>query len=268
MKRLDGKVAIITGTASGIGRAAAQIFAAEGASVVAADIAPDGAAVAKEINGRGGKAVFVEGDVSDGAVVDRIVETALKTYGKLDILYNNAGIAPLGRDGMITNIEDEDWDYILRVNLKSVFLCCKKAIPAIGENGGGAIVNTASVTALMGHIGQDAYATSKGGIIALTRSLAVEYAPMKIRANVICPGVVRTGITEVMWSELIPKNVLQGVERAHLTGAAGLPEEIARAALFLASDDASFITGAVIAVDGGFTANAPINLVLSSVDQF
>lgn len=268
MKRLDGKVAIITGTASGIGRAAAQIFAAEGARVVAADIAAEGAAVVGEIAKRGGKGIFVEGDVSDPAVADRIVETALKSYGRLDVLYNNAGVAPLGRDGMITNIEDEDWDYVLRVNLKSVFLCCKKAIPAIGESGGGAIVNTASVTALMGHIGQDAYTASKGAIIALTRALAVEYAPMKIRANVICPGVVRTGITEVMWSELIPKNILQGVERAHLTGAAAKPEEIARAALFLASDDASFVTGTVMVVDGGFTANAPINVVLSSVEQF
>lgn len=266
--KLNGKVAIITGTASGIGCAAARLFAAEGASVVAADVSSEGAGVVGEIARGGGKATFVEGDVSDGSVARRLVETALQTYGKLDILYNNAGVAPLGRDGMVTNIEEEDWDYVLRVNLKSVFLCCKNAIPAMAENGGGAIVNTASVTALLGHIGQDAYTASKGAIVALTRALAVECAPLKIRANVICPGVVRTGITEIMWSDMIPKNVLQGIERAHLTGAAAKPEEIARVAVFLASDDASFVTGAVIAVDGGFSANAPINVVLSTVDQF
>jgi NAD(P)-dependent dehydrogenase (short-subunit alcohol dehydrogenase family) len=153
------------------------------------------------------------------------------------------------------------------VNLKSVFLCCKAAIPAIAEGGGGSIINTGSVAALLGHIGQDAYAASKGAIIALTRALAVGYAPQKIRVNVICPGVVRTGITEVMWSDLIPKDVFQAVERAHLTRL-GEPEDIARAALFLASDDAAFVTGAVFAVDGGFSANAPINTVLATVGQF
>ncbi|MFQ5665566.1 MAG: SDR family NAD(P)-dependent oxidoreductase [Candidatus Binatia bacterium] len=265
--KLDKKVAIITGAASGIGRAAARLFAAEGARVVAADINADGKAVVQEIKAHGGNAAFVQGDLSDAAVARDVVETALRTYGRLDILYNNAGIAPLGQDGMITNIEEADWDFILRVNLKSVFQCCKAALPAIAERGGGAVVNTASVTALLGHIGQDAYTASKGAILALTRALAVEYAPQKIRVNVICPGVVRTGITEVMWSDLVPKEVLHNVERAHLTGL-GHPEDIARAAVFLASDDAAFVTGAVFAIDGGFSANAPLNTVLASVGQF
>jgi NAD(P)-dependent dehydrogenase (short-subunit alcohol dehydrogenase family) len=216
---------------------------------------------------RSGHATFVQGDVSDAAVAGRAVETALQTYGRLDILYNNAGIAPLGQDGMITNIDEADWDLILRVNLKSVFQCCKAALPAIAESGGGAVVNTASITALLGHIGQDAYTASKGAILALTRALAVEYAPQKIRVNVICPGVVRTGITEMMWSDMVPKELFEGVQRAHLTRL-GTPEDIARAALFLASDDAAFVTGAVFAVDGGFSANAPINTVLGSVEQF
>jgi NAD(P)-dependent dehydrogenase (short-subunit alcohol dehydrogenase family) len=265
--KLDGKVAIITGTASGIGRAAAHLFAAEGARVVAADLNPDGHTVTREITERGGQASFVEGDVSDPAVVTRLVETATRTYGKLDVLYNNAAVAPLGRDGMVTNIEDDDWDYVLRVNLKSVFLCCKHALPAIAENGGGAVVNTASIVAFLGHIGQDAYTASKGAIVALTRALAVEYAPQKIRVNVICPGVVRTGITELMWSDMVPAELRQGIERAHLTRL-GEPDDIARAALFLASDDAAFVTGSVFMIDGGFSANAPINAVLAGVNQF
>jgi NAD(P)-dependent dehydrogenase (short-subunit alcohol dehydrogenase family) len=265
--KLDGKVAIITGAASGIGRAATQLFAAEGARVVAADINADGHTVAHGVVALGGHATFVQGDVSDAAVASRAVETALQTYGRLDILYNNAGIAPLGQDGMITNIDEADWDLILRVNLKSVFQCCKAALPAIAESGGGAVVNTASITALLGHIGQDAYTASKGAIVALTRALAVEYAPQKIRVNVICPGVVRTGITEIMWSDMVPKAVFEGVQRAHLTRL-GVPEDIARAAVFLASDDAAFVTGVVFPVDGGFSANAPLNTVLGNIEQF
>lgn len=265
--KLDGKVAIITGAASGIGRAATQLFAAEGARVVAADINADGHTVAQGVVAQGGHATFVQGDVSDAAVASRAVETALQTYGRLDILYNNAGIAPLGQDGMITNIDEADWDLILRVNLKSVFQCCKAALPAIAQSGGGAVVNTASITALLGHIGQDAYTASKGAIVALTRALAVEYAPQKIRVNVICPGVVRTGITEIMWSDMVPKAVFEGVQRAHLTRL-GVPEDIARAAVFLASDDAAFVTGVVFPVDGGFSANAPLNTVLGNIEQF
>lgn len=265
--KLDGKVAIITGAASGIGRAATQLFAAEGARVVAADINANGHTVAQNVVAQGGHATFVQGDVSDAAVASRAVETALQTYGRLDILYNNAGIAPLGQDGMITNIDEADWDLILRVNLKSVFQCCKAALPAIAQSGGGAVVNTASITALLGHIGQDAYTASKGAIVALTRALAVEYAPQKIRVNVICPGVVRTGITEIMWSDMVPKAVFEGVQRAHLTRL-GVPEDIARAAVFLASDDAAFVTGVVFPVDGGFSANAPLNTVLGTIEQF
>jgi NAD(P)-dependent dehydrogenase (short-subunit alcohol dehydrogenase family) len=265
--KLDGKVAIITGAASGIGRAATKLFAAAGARVVAADINAEGNMVVQEVVAQGGQASFVQGDVSEAAIAGRAVETALQTYGRLDILYNNAGIAPLGQDGMITNIEEDDWDLILRVNLKSVFQCCKAALPAIAECGGGAVVNTSSITALLGHIGQDAYTASKGAIMALTRALAVEYAPQKIRVNVICPGVVRTGITEMMWSDIVPKEVFEGVQRAHLTRL-GAPEDIARAALFLASDDAAFVTGAVFPIDGGFSANAAMNVVLASVDQF
>ena len=265
--KLDNKVAIITGAASGIGRAAARLFAAEGAKVIAADINSEGATVVEEIAAGGGLAAFIEGDISDASVAGRAVETALSRYGRLDILYNNAGVAPLGRDGMITNIEEEDWDYVLRVNLKSVFQCCKAAIPVMGESRGGSIINTASVTAILGHIGQDAYTASKGAIIALTRALAVEYAPQKIRVNVICPGVVRTGITELMWSDMVPKEVFDGVQRAHLTRL-GTPDDIARAALYLASDDAAFVTGAVFTIDGGFTANAAINAALSTVNQF
>lgn len=268
MKRLEGKVALITGAGSGIGRAAAELFAAEGCRVVANDVKAEGVeATVEEIKRAGGEARAAVADVSDPAAVQALIRDTVGAYGKLDTIYNNAAIAPIGEDGVLVNVSEEAWERVLKINLGSVFLCCKYGIPAIAEAGGGSIINTASVAALMGHIGQAAYTASKGAIISLSRALAVECAPQNIRVNVLCPGVVHTGMTELLWSDMVPDEIRKGVEAGHLTRL-GRPEDIARMALFLASDEAAFVTGAVIAIDGGLSANAALNLSLRQVGQY
>jgi NAD(P)-dependent dehydrogenase (short-subunit alcohol dehydrogenase family) len=257
MGRLQGKVALVTGAASGIGAATARLFAREGARVMLADIqdAP-GRTVADQIAADGGIARYVHCDVATAEDVAGMVRAAVTAFGRLDILVNNAG---LGRGGFVTELTEEDWDRVLDVDLKSVYLGCKYAIPEMRKTGGGAIVNTASVAGLRGSARLTAYSAAKAGVINLTRSIAAEAGQYGIRVNCVCPGIIRTPI----WRTVIDlpaesqDAVWQRMAARVLLGRVGLPEDVARAILFLASDDAAYITGAALVVDGGLTAADP-----------
>ena len=250
--RLKGKVALITGAGSGIGRESALLFAREGASVVVADVVAEaGRETVSAIGASGGRAVFVRSDVSRAADVRAMVEAAEKSYGRLDVLFNNAGIFPAA-DGSVLETDEATWDLVMSVNLKGVFLGCKYGIPALLRSGGGSIVNTASFVALMGAATpQIAYTASKGGVLSMTREIAVEFARRGIRANAICPGPVETPLL----AELFSDPARRARRMVHIPpGRLARPEEIARAALFLASDESSYINGTAFTVDGGITA--------------
>ncbi len=248
MGKLDGKVALITGAASGIGRATALLFAKEEAKIAVADYVPAGGQeTVKMIQKAGGDAVFIEADVSQAANVERMVKTTVNAYGQIDILFNNAGVGQTG-DSMLETTEDE-WDRVLNINLKGVFLCSKYAIPVMLDQGGGVIINTASIAGLVGLPGIPAYGVSKAGVIQLTRMMAAEYGRQNIRVNCICPGAIQTPMTE---SVSLPMDAYIQVQFLNRTGQ---PEDIARAALYLASDDSSFVTGVALVVDGGWTVS-------------
>src|SRR3954453_1510758 len=250
--RLANKVALITGAGSGIGRESALLFAREGARVVVADV-NDGAgqAVVEELRAAGGEAVYVHADVSKAAEAEGMVRAAEESFGRLDVLFNNAGISH-ARDDDAVATEEEVWDLTMSINLKGVFLGCKYGIPALRRAGGGSIINPASFVAILGAATpQLAYTASKGGVLAMTRELAVIHAREKIRVNALCPGPLRT--------ELLMKYLDTEAKRqrrlVHIPmGRFGEAAEIARAALFLASDESSFTTGATFLVDGGITA--------------
>jgi len=251
-RRLEGRCALITGAGSGIGRRSALLFAAEGAAVVVADRdAKAGRACSREISEAGGQACFVEVDVADGSSVRRAVDEAVRFGGGLHVLFNNAGIFPDG-DGSPPDTSDEVFDRVIAVNLKGVFLGCKYGIPAMLESGGGSIVNTASFVAVMGAAtSQIAYTASKGGVLAMTREIAVEYARRGIRANALCPGPVNTPLLEA----LLADPAARARRFVHLPmGRLAEADEIARAALFLASPESSYVNGSTFLVDGGITA--------------
>jgi len=248
--RLKDKVAIITGSAAGIGAAAAEIFVREGARVLLAD--RNGAGAAKLAGRLGAHAASIEIDVSSNVDTKRMVDTAVERFGQLDILVNNAGY---GIPGTVVNTEEADWDALMAVNLKGVFLCCKHAIPVMAARGGGAIVNTASNVATVGILDRAAYVASKGGVAALTKAMALDHAEQNIRVNCVAPGVT--------WSTYFDKMVAEHPDpetfKAKLRARSPLnrwaqPVEIANTILFLASDEASFATGAMFTVDGGMTA--------------
>ena len=246
--RLQNKVAIITGAGSGIGKATAILFAKEGAKVVVANRRVDkGEATVLEIKNLGGEAIFVQTDVSKWEDVDRMVSKAVETYGKVDILINNAGIV---RFGPLHQTDEAIWNEIININLKGVFYCMKRVIPEMLKIGKGKIVNIASIAGLVGFDQIGPYCASKGGIIALTREAALEYAKNKINVNVIAPGVIKTEMTEGM---LADEEVKKGFESQTPYPRLGEPEDIAYAALYLASDEADFVTGEVLVVDGGWT---------------
>jgi NAD(P)-dependent dehydrogenase (short-subunit alcohol dehydrogenase family) len=250
--RLKEKVALITGAGSGIGREAALLFAKEGAKVVAVDMNDAaGKETATAIEKDGGRAVFVHADVSRSADVEAMIAAAKKTYGRLNVLFNNAGIFP-ANDGSVLETDEKTWDLVLSVNLKGVFLGCKYGIPAMLESGGGSIVNTASFVALMGSATpQIAYTASKGGVLALTREIAVEFARSGIRVNAICPGPVDTPLLQELFSDPARKaRRLVHIPMGRLAQA----KEVAQAALFLASDDSSYVNGTAFTVDGAITA--------------
>ncbi|HLW02851.1 MAG TPA: glucose 1-dehydrogenase [Ktedonobacterales bacterium] len=251
--RLANKVAIITGGGSGMGRVASLLFAREGAKVTVADIDPKtGEETVAEIHKAGGEALFVPVNVADEAQVQRMVAATVERFGAVHVLYNNAGIMP-GDDGAVTDITEQTWDKVLDVNLKSAFFCCKYAIPEMIKAGSGSIINTASFVAILGcTVPQDAYTASKGGMISLTKSLAVQYAKHGIRANAICPGPIETPLLRMLWTSEEERN--KRLNRIPL-GRFGTPEDIVYLALYLASDEASWTTGAVMVADGGITSN-------------
>lgn len=252
MGRLDGKVALITGAASGMGKVAAALFAAEGARVAIADVSDEiGEQTAQEINSSGGEAAYVHADVSTSAQAQEMVRFAVERFGGLNILYNNAGIFPAD-DGSVVETAEAVWDLVININLKGVFLGCRYGIPAMMESGGGSVINVASFVALMGAAApQIAYTASKGGVLSMTREIAVEFARKGIRANALCPGPIETPLL----ADLLADPERRQRRLVHIPiGRFGKAEEIARAALFLASDDSSLMTGAALVVDGGITA--------------
>jgi NAD(P)-dependent dehydrogenase (short-subunit alcohol dehydrogenase family) len=250
--RLEGKVALITGAAGGMGKVAAQLFAAEGAKVVVSDVSDQaGEATVVEIAGGGGAAAYVHADVSRGADAERMVAFAMDRFGHLDVLYNNAGIFH-PQDDSVVNTPEDIWNRTIDINLKGVFLSCQYGIPAMLASGGGSIINVASFVALMGAAApQIAYTASKGGVLAMTREIAVEFARQGIRANALCPGPIETPLL----ADLLADPERRNRRLVHIPiGRFGKAEEVARAALFLASDDSSLMTGAALVVDGGITA--------------
>jgi len=249
--RLRDRIAVITGAGSGLGRAGALAFAREGARVVVSDIDPAATETAvAALRTAGGEAIGIPADAGDRAQAKHLIDEAVRLLGGIDVLYNNAGIAPVGRDGFTPHISEDDWDWVVRVNLTSVFLCCKYAIPHLAQRPRAAIINTASSMALLPLGMVDAYAASKAGVAGLTKSLAPHCGQLGIRVNAICPGYVDTPMNAIIFGSDIMRDAFA---KDHATGLQP-PEEIAALAVFLASDDASSLTGAVLACDRGWTA--------------
>jgi NAD(P)-dependent dehydrogenase (short-subunit alcohol dehydrogenase family) len=242
--KLQGKVAIITGAASGIGKATAELFISEGAKAVIADISPRGAHIAAEL---GDHAFFIQTDVRKEVDIKHMIQETIKKYTKIDILMNHAGI---GRDIMIDEMTELEWDDILDTNLKGMFLGIKHAVPQMKKQNHGVIINTGSELSFVGDQAWTAYSASKGGVLQLTKSAAIELVRYNIRVNALCPG---PSATPLLLDGILPEE-LQRIEQAIPMGRLGTPEEAAKGALFLASDDSSFMTGAALLMDGGIVA--------------
>ena len=246
MKRLEDKVAIITGGADGIGKATAELFAAEGAKVAIWDLNTEkGEALVKQLKANDGEAIFVRVNTADMAAVEKAAAIVMEKYGRIDILLNNAGIT---RDASMKKMSEDQWQQVIDVNLSGVFYCTKAVSPFMLENGYGRIISTSSVVALYGNFGQTNYVAAKAGVIGMTKTWAREFGRKGITVNAIAPGFISTEMVAAM-----PEQVLAGMREKVPVGRLGEPKEIAYAFLFLASDEAAYVNGTVLSVDGGIT---------------
>jgi NAD(P)-dependent dehydrogenase (short-subunit alcohol dehydrogenase family) len=251
---LEGKVALVTGGSSGIGRASALVFGRKGAKVIVTDLAVDGGEkTVKTIVEEGGEAIFIKGDVSNRAEVEILIERAVETYGRLDCAFNNAGVAQSVK-APTADYTEEDWDRVMKINLKGVWLCMKYEIRQMLKQGGGSIVNCSSVAGLRGFPARPAYAASKHGVIGLTKTAAVEYADAGIRINAVCPGWIRTPMVKAT-IDLNPE-VEGQIASMQPIGRIGSPKEVAEVVVWLCSDGASFVIGHCLIVDGGSVADS------------
>ncbi len=249
--QLDGKVALITGAGSGIGRASALVFAREGAKVAVADIVVEGGEeTVRMVKEAGGEAFFIKVDVSNAAEVEAMVNTVVDTYGRIDCAYNNAGIE--GRLASTDEYPEDVFDKVIDINLTGVWLCMKYELPHMLKQGGGAIVNTASGAGLIGVAGMSAYVASKHGVVGLTKTAALEYAKSGIRVNSVCPGLIQTPMVERITAD--QPQLGEALVAAEPVGRTGKPEEIAESVVWMCSDAASFVTGHAMSVDGGYVA--------------
>ncbi len=248
--RLQGKTAIITGAGSGIGRSSALLFAQEGAKVIVNDISVDnGSAVVEEIRQAGGEAAFIQANVTFADDVQMLVSRTIETYGHIDILFNNAGISGVGA---VHETSEELWDRVVNVNMKGVFLPSKYVVEHMMARGVGNIINMSSCVAEMGLMRRAVYGATKGAILSLTKCMQVDYAPYNIRVNALLPGTIFTPFVEKYLSESAnPEETLAGIKRRQLGGELGRPEDVAQAALFLASDESKFMMGSPLYIDGG-----------------
>ncbi|RKU05099.1 short-chain dehydrogenase [Burkholderia sp. Nafp2/4-1b] len=246
MKRFENKVAIVTGGASGIGEATVRSFAREGAKVVIADLTDKGARLAADIGENGGQALYIQTDVTKSESVQNLISRTVQAYGRVDIMFANAGIAD---DDRIEQLHESAWQKTIDINLTGVYLCDKYAIQQMHAQGGGVIVNCGSIHSHVGKSGVTAYAAAKGGVKLLTQTLAIDYGQHNIRVNAVCPGYIDTPLLKHL-----PDAQKEALIALHPIGRLGKAEEVANAVLFLASDEASFVNGASLMVDGGYTA--------------
>lgn len=249
--RLSGKIALITGSASGIGKSSAKLFAREGAVVVVNDLhEANGLETVKEIVDAGGNAIFIKADVTDPESVQKMVAQIIEQFGVIDVLFNNAGISGVGA---LHEIEPEAWDRIMRINVKGVFLPSRYVVPHMMERRRGSIINMSSCVAEIGLVRRTSYAATKGAVLALTKSMQVDYAPYNIRVNALLPGTIFTPFVEQYLESSYedPELAIALIKKRQLSGELGLPDDVASAALFLASDDSKFMMGSPLYIDGG-----------------